>query len=236
MLIKLLIGSLALLLVLFIALVWLVADLLHISMLVPALVTAFLVLAGVCIVLYRKVRATNAAQGLERELAAQAKAQAKLVRPDLQAEVQGMQAEFDKAVLALKSAKLGPGGRNALYFLPWYTIIGPPGAGKSTALRSSGLQFPYTSGSGGAAVKGLGGTRNCDWWLTNEAVVLDTAGRWSTQEEDHDEWLSFLGLLKRYRPKKPLNGIIAAISVGDVANAREDEVESVAQRMRERLD
>jgi type VI secretion system protein ImpL len=236
MLIKLLIGSLALLLVLFIALVWLVADLLHISMLVPALVTAFFVLTGVCIVLYRKVRATNAAQGLERELAAQAKAQAKLVRPDLQAEVQGMQAEFDKAVLALKSAKLGPGGRNALYFLPWYTIIGPPGAGKSTALRSSGLQFPYTSGSGGAAVKGLGGTRNCDWWLTNEAVVLDTAGRWSTQEEDHDEWLSFLGLLKRYRPKKPLNGIIAAISVGDVANAREDEVESVAQRMRERLD
>jgi len=236
MLIKLLIGSLAVLLVLFIALVWLVADLLHISMLVPALVTAFFVLTGVCIVLYRKVRATNAAQGLERELAAQAKAQAKLVRPDLQAEVQGMQAEFDKAVLALKSAKLGPGGRNALYFLPWYTIIGPPGAGKSTALRSSGLQFPYTSGSGGAAVKGLGGTRNCDWWLTNEAVVLDTAGRWSTQEEDHDEWLSFLGLLKRYRPKKPLNGIIAAISVGDVANAREDEVESVAQRMRERLD
>ena len=236
MLIKLLIGSLALLLLLFIALVWLVADLLHISMLVPALVTAFFVLTGVCLVLYRKVRATNAAQGLERELAAQAKAQAKLVRPDLQAEVQGMQAEFDKAVHALKSAKLGPGGRNALYFLPWYTIIGPPGAGKSTALRSSGLQFPYTSGTGGAAVKGLGGTRNCDWWLTNEAVVLDTAGRWSTQEEDHDEWLSFLGLLKRYRPKKPLNGIIAAISVGDVANAREDEVESVAQRMRERLD
>jgi type VI secretion system protein ImpL len=236
MLIKLLIGSLVALAVLFIALVWLVADLMKISMLVPALVTAFFVLAAVSVVLFRKLRATSAAQGLERELAAQAKAQAKLVRPDLQAEVQGMQAEFDKAVHALKSAKLGPGGSNALYFLPWYTIIGPPGAGKSTALRSSGLQFPYTSGTGGAAVKGLGGTRNCDWWLTNEAVVLDTAGRWSTQEEDHDEWLSFLGLLKRYRPRKPLNGIIAAISVGDVVNAREDEVESVATRMRERLD
>jgi type VI secretion system protein ImpL len=236
MLVKLLIGALSVLVALFITLIWLVADLLHISLLVPALVTAFFVLTGVSIVLYRKVRASTAAQGLERELAAQAKAQAKLVRPDLQAEVQGMMSEFEKAVHALKCAKLGPGGRNALYFLPWYTIIGPPGAGKSTALRSSGLQFPYTSGSGGAAVKGLGGTRNCDWWLTNEAVVLDTAGRWSTQEEDHDEWLSFLGLLKRYRPKKPLNGIIAAISVGDVANAREDEVESVATRMRERLD
>src|SRR6185312_8846088 len=174
MLIKLLIASLAVLVVLFLALLWLVADLLHITLLVPALATAFFVLAAVSSILYRKVRASNAARGLERELATQAQAQAKLVRPDLQAEVQDMQAEFDKAVAALKGAKLGVasgGGRNALYFLPWYTIIGPPGAGKSTALRSSGLQFPYTSGSGGAAVRGLGGTRNCDWWLTNEAVL-----------------------------------------------------------------
>jgi type VI secretion system protein ImpL len=236
MLIKLLIGSLVVLVVLFIALIWLVADLMHISLLLPAGVTAFFVLAAVSIVLFRKVRASGAARGLEGALAAQAKAQAKLVRPDLQVEVQHMQGEFDKAVAALKSAKLGPGGSNALYFLPWYAIIGPPGAGKSTALRSSGLHFPYTSGSGGASVKGLGGTRNCDWWLTNEAVVLDTAGRWSTQDEDHDEWLSFLGLLKRYRPRKPLNGLIAAISVGDVVNAREDDVEALAQRMRARLD
>ena len=105
MLIKLLIASLAILVVLFIALVWLVADLLHISLLLPALFTAFCLLAAACVVLYRKVRASNAAQGLERELAAQAKAQAKLVRPDLQAEVQSMQVEFDKAVGALKSAK-----------------------------------------------------------------------------------------------------------------------------------
>jgi len=28
----------------------------------------------------------------------------------------------------------------------------------------------------------VGGTRNCDWWLSNDAVILDTAGRWATQE------------------------------------------------------
>ena len=66
--------------------------------------------------------------------------------------------------------------------------------------------------------------------------MLDTAGRWSTQEEDHDEWISFLGLLKRYRPRKPLNGLITAISIGDIAHAQEDEIESLATRMRERLD
>ena len=236
MLVKLLIASLIGLILLFIALVWLVADLLHLSIFLPISVTAFFVFSAVSIVLYRRVKASGAALGLERELQAQAKAQAKLVRPDLQGEVEHMQGEFDKAVSALKSAKLGPGGRGALYFLPWYAIIGPPGAGKSTALRNSGLNFPYSSGAGDPKVRGLGGTRNCDWWLSNEAVILDTAGRWATQDEDHDEWLSFLGLLKRYRPRKPLNGLIAAISVQELVNAREDEVETLAQSMRARLD
>jgi type VI secretion system protein ImpL len=236
MLVKLLIASLVGLILLFILLVWLVADLLHLSLLLPISVTAFFVFGALSIVLYRRMKASGAADGLERELAKQAKEQAKLVRPDLQGEIENMQGEFDKAVSALKSAKLGPGGRGALYFLPWYAIIGPPGAGKSTALRNSGLNFPYTSGSGDPKVRGLGGTRNCDWWLTNEAVILDTAGRWATQDEDHDEWLSFLGLLKRYRARKPLNGLIAAISVQELVNAREDEVESLAQSMRARLD
>ncbi len=234
--IKLLVAALIFLFVMFIALIWLVAVLAKITLWLPGGITAFFVLAFVAVWLFRRVRANSAAVGLEKALAVQAKQQARVVRPDLQIEVQRMQEEFDKAVHALKSSKLGARGNDALYFLPWYAIIGPPGAGKSTALRNSGLQFPYTSTTGQASVKGLGGTRNCDWWLTNEAVVLDTAGRWSTQEEDHDEWLSFLALLKKYRSKKPLNGLITAISIGDVVNAREDEVEALAMRMRERLD
>src|SRR5262249_5876891 len=123
----------------------------------------------------------------------QARAQAKLVRPDLQPEFDQLQSEFDKAVRALKASPLGKGGRDALYYLPWYAIIGPSGAGKTTALRHSGLRFPASADANrDVKVKGLGGTRNCDWWLTNEGVLLDTAGRWSVQEEDHDEWLAFL--------------------------------------------
>jgi type VI secretion system protein ImpL len=236
MLIKLLVAALVLLTVLFVALCWLVAVLMKITLWLPFGLTAVLVLSVVGVLVWRRVSAGRAARGLEKALAAQAKEQSRVVRPDLQLEVQRMQEEFDKAVDALKSSKLGASGRDALYLLPWYSIIGPPGAGKSTALRNSGLNFPYTSRGGAASVKGLGGTRNCDWWLTNEAVVLDTAGRWATQDEDHDEWLSFLGMLNKYRPKKPLNGLITAISVGDVVTAHEDEVEALALRMRERLD
>ncbi|MCA9701192.1 MAG: hypothetical protein KC431_26965, partial [Myxococcales bacterium] len=77
-------------------------------------------------------------------------------RPDLQADINAMSSEFNKAVGALKGSKLG---KEALFALPWYVIIGPPGVGKSTALRNSGLQFPYLSERGGGAVKGIGGTR-----------------------------------------------------------------------------
>ncbi|HKU44650.1 MAG TPA: type VI secretion system membrane subunit TssM, partial [Polyangiales bacterium] len=235
MLVKLLVAALIFLSLMFLALLWMVSVLAKIPLWIPGSITAFIVLVVLLVFVFRALRAQRAARGLEDALAQQAKQQAGAVRPDLQIEVQQMQEEFDKAVSSLKRAGKGRRGRDALYFLPWYAIIGPPGAGKSTALRNSGLNFPYSS-KGGNAVKGLGGTRNCDWWLTNEGVVLDTAGRWSTQEEDHDEWISFLGLLKRYRPRKPLNGLITAISIGDIANAQEDEIEQLAIRMRERID
>lgn len=187
------------------------------------------------IVVARRLRARRAARELEKALAAQAAEQARSARPDMQAEILQMQQEFQRAIAALKGSRLARGGENALYALPWYLMIGPPGAGKTTALRNSGLQFPYMSQSGGG-VRGVGGTRNCDWWLTNEGVLLDTAGRWTTEDEDRDEWNSFLDLLRKYRPEKPLNGIVVAISLGDLGGAHEEEVGALARRTRERID
>src|ERR1019366_7371566 len=54
---------------------------------------------------------------------------------------------------------------------PWSLLIGEPQSGKSTTLKNSGLEFPV----GGDALSGAGGTRNCDWWFANEAVILATA-------------------------------------------------------------
>lgn len=201
----------------------------------PAAFTLLVATVLAAIAVTRRLRARRAARELEKALAAQAAEQARTARPDMQADLLQMQQEFQKAIDALKNSRLARGGEDALYALPWHLIVGPSGSGKSTALRNSGLQFPYMSKSGGG-VRGIGGTRNVDWWLTNEAVLLDTAGRWTTEEEDRDEWLSFLDLVKRFRPRKPLNGIIVAIGVDSLGGAHEEEVRKLAEEIRERID
>ncbi|MDF2695815.1 MAG: uncharacterized protein K0S65_4198, partial [Labilithrix sp.] len=88
----------------------------------------------------------------------------------------------------------------------------------------------------GAAYRGTGGTRNCDWWFTNDAIILDTAGRYTTGHEDQPEWLGFLDLLRKHRKHRPLNGLIVALSVADLAAATEEQIDSIAKQIRARLD
>src|ERR1700723_1243532 len=127
-----------------------------------------------------------------------------------------------------------------LYDLPWYLIIGPPGAGKTTALVNSGLKFPLANDTAARAVQGVGGTRYCDWWFTDEAVLIDTAGRYTTQDSDaktdRKSWLAFLEMLGKNRPRQPINGVIVAISIADVLNLSATEVAAHADAIRKRLD
>jgi type VI secretion system protein ImpL len=140
---------------------------------------------------------------------------------------------------ALATLKKSRGRSDYLYELPWYIIIGPPGSGKTTALVNSGLKFPLNTGKTPEAVAGIGGTRYCDWWFTEDAVLIDTAGRYTTQDSDakadRTSWLSFLDLLKKNRPKQPINGVLIAISLDDLLSASETEVEAHANAIRKRL-
>jgi type VI secretion system protein ImpL len=126
-----------------------------------------------------------------------------------------------------------------LYQLPWYLIIGPPGCGKTTALVNSGLRFPLADELGKHAIEGTGGTRNCDWWFTDEAVLLDTAGRYTTQdsyaEVDSAAWSGFLGMLKKYRPRRPINGVLVALSLADLIQQSDSEREAHARAVRKRV-
>src|SRR5512132_3020840 len=76
---------------------------------------------------------------------------------------------------------------------------------------------------GERAVRGVGGTRNCDWFFTDDAVLIDTAGRYITQDSDEavdrSAWQSFLELLRKHRPRSPIEGILVAFSIADLADS-----------------
>ncbi|WP_390915575.1 type VI secretion system membrane subunit TssM [Pseudosulfitobacter sp. SM2401] len=152
------------------------------------------------------------------------------------AELGEMRDKLKDAMTKLRKSKFG---RQHLYQLPWYVMIGPPGAGKTTAIVNSGLQFPLADDSGAAAIGGVGGTRNCDWWFTDQAVLVDTAGRYTTQESDAEAdnaaWLGFLKLLKKHRKRQPINGAIVAISLSDLSMQDELTQKGHAAAIRRRL-
>lgn len=177
-------------------------------------------------------------QGLAKELAQPT------IDPDAEKageEVAALGKRFADGMAILKKAKFdSANGRVSLYQLPWYIIIGPPGSGKTTALVNSGLNFPLADSHGKNALGGIGGTRNCDWWFTNEAVLIDTAGRYTTQDShkvvDSSAWQGFLGLLKKYRPRRPVNGVLVAISAQDLLTQPTAQRSYQGKIIRERID
>ena len=160
---------------------------------------------------------------------------------EAQEEARNLRERLQKSLQILKKTRKG---RGYLYEQPWFVLIGPPGSGKTTLLTQSGLRFPLAQpdGIGGlapGAVAGIGGTRLCDWWFADEAVLIDTAGRFTTQDSnetvDRSGWLNFLGLLKRTRSRQPLNGVIVMISLADVVTVSQSERLFHARMIRDRI-
>ncbi|QGZ64081.1 type VI secretion system membrane subunit TssM [Paraburkholderia acidisoli] len=204
-----------------------------------------------------------------------------------------VEARINGALARLKAMRTGAKGvgrlfqgSRYLYEVPWYVSLGSNASGKTSALLNAGLPFPLgtashrTTGSSAA-------TKNVEWWLTNEAVLIDTAGHYTrhgtsmqmpgasallgasaaqeansseakadsttasakndaavarkraspedVERIDAAEWTGFLELLRRHRPRAPINGALVSINL-DVLTAPDPAVRaSEADTLRARL-
>lgn len=144
--------------------------------------------------------------------------------------LKGLKKDWSKAVKALKSSHLKLKG-DPLYVLPWYMVFGKPRSGKSTALRNASLLQPAMELSEHAD----GSTLNLEWWLYDQAIVIDTAGRYAVpdnEKRDRKEWNTLLSMLSRHKQKEPLNGIILVVSADRLLNCTEDELMEEGQQIR----
>ena len=195
------------------------------------LVAALVLVIGAA--LWKRIQARAASQQLVTAVVAQTGSSNQPSR-----EAQALRERFDEATARLKQNRRGS---HTLYELPWYVIIGAPGSGKTTALAHSGLQFPTDQRGARAGARGVGGTRNCDWWFTDRAVFIDTAGRYTTQDSDANAdsaaWKDFLALLKKHRQRRPINGVLLAISAQDLLTQgherRDEHIDAARRRLTE---
>jgi type VI secretion system protein ImpL len=213
------------------ALFYLGAQVLELALIWALAATAAMLLLVGLVWLWRRWRARRESDKLG-EAIGQALAEAPATDQS-GAEVRAIRDNMLKAIETIKGSRLGiVSGKRALYELPWYMLIGNPAAGKSTAITNSGLQFPFADGK---IVQGVGGTRNCDWFFTTDGILLDTAGRYSVLDEHRAEWFGFLDLLKKYRRRAPINGILIAVSVAELRGDAPDIGIKLARSLRKRV-
>ena len=217
------------------AFLFLGADTLQIALVYAGLALGLILAIWLVVWIVRKLLARRAARRIEQAIDDPGDSARRAAPSKSKPETDAIHARMREAVKTIKTSRLGQTtGSAALYELPWYIVIGNPAAGKSTAVVKSGLKFPFAD-KAGSVIQGIGGTRNCDWFFTTEGILLDTAGRYSVHEEDRSEWLGFLGLLKKQRPKAPINGILIAASLAELSQARPEAAIQLAKNLRQRV-
>lgn len=205
----------------------------------PWWVGFFLLLAisgiGIGGIFVRKILLRRREQQFVSQVIEQDEARIKAVQGKEKDEFTGLQNRWKEAVEALRRSHLRKYG-NPLYVLPWYMIIGESGSGKTTALNSAKLSSPFVEVT---RTSGISGTKNCDWWFFEQAIILDTAGRYAIpidEGRDKEEWQKFLNLLVKYRKREPLNGLIVAVSADKLLESSPQILEEDGKNIRRRID
>jgi type VI secretion system protein ImpL len=153
---------------------------------------------------------------------------------DKQNRVESLRNHWAKALSDLKSSTLRAVG-NPTLIMPWFLILGESRDGKTSAIKQSHTSSPLTDIEASAQEQG---TRNCDWWFCDQAVILDTAGRYSipiSESEDRKEWEIFLELLFKTRKKNALQGVIVVVAADRLLLEDGASLTRKGQMIRQRL-
>lgn len=122
-----------------------------------------------------------------------------------------------------------------VYNKPWFMVVGASHVGKTSALLNSNLTFPI----GLIDPKSIGNqTKDCDCFLTDDALFLDTSGRFFEDIDSADvkkDWSEILRILKDYRPKQPINGLVLMLSVDEILKSDEEQIQAQVDKIRLRL-
>lgn len=159
-------------------------------------------------------------------------------------------ARFYDAIRTLKHVGLSKqksSGQRFLYWFrrrylsekPWFLVIGPQGSGKTSLISESGKLFTLSQQYGFAQTADVGNTRDCNWWLTDDAVFIDTAGEWvqvEGQSENANKAQKLLfTLIRRYRRQPAIDGLVLCLDAAWLIEASLTDRKQLADTLRVRI-
>ncbi|MEO8183866.1 MAG: type VI secretion protein IcmF/TssM N-terminal domain-containing protein, partial [Deltaproteobacteria bacterium] len=220
---------------LLLAALWTAALLLGWLIAIPIAVS-LLVLAATGLALgLRHLRSRQRAAEFEAELRQQRPSAQRASTPNGEAalELQSRIRELSGALRRRQRASAF--GDAALYAVPWVLVLGPPGAGKSAALATCGLTL-RAAGRRAAESRSNRPSNDCEAWLTDHGVLIDTPGRYVAEQREHTEWPTLLAALRGARRKRPLDGVVLVYSLAELLGDPLERLEEKARRLRSCLE
>ena len=157
---------------------------------------------------------------------------------EIEASRKNLRKRFKTALHTLKNTSVYK-GRSERWRdeLPWYVLLGPQGAGKTSLLDFSGLEFPLNK-LDRTLTRDMRGTSDCEWYFAEHGVLIDTAGRFLTQGNervDASGWNTLLGLLRKRRRERPLSGVLVTVPVDLLSQGDQPALSQLSDQIRARL-
>ncbi|HLI83553.1 MAG TPA: type VI secretion system protein, partial [Bryobacteraceae bacterium] len=181
----------------------------------PLLYFLIVVLAIILVVLLLLYTLHKARKPVSAEPGAPSSADAALNALARALSSKGVPASFSRALTFLREQVAG---RDYRYDVPWLLMMGPEGSGKSTVLANASPSDSLIA-HGGRTFGIPGGP---EWWFYQRGLVINAPGnlvrRADGHTSDHAAWSALLRLLVARRPRRPLDGVVLAISITDLLN------------------
>ncbi len=145
-----------------------------------------------------------------------------------------LQLAWAEVIKQLRKAKLRTPG-NPVTAAPWYLLIGPPGAGKTAAIKNSRLAMPFTEVIPG--FRKAQGADSGDWYFLDDAILIDTPGYFVAQgtPSDGQAWRSMLQLIRKTRHLPALNGVVVCVPADVLLSSGQPQAHELGIILRQRL-
>lgn len=146
--------------------------------------------------------------------------------------------------------------RRSLYQLPWYLVLGEENAGKTSLITRSNQSFSLSHVTkAGVRAQEEQLAYPVDWWIGDEAVLIDPPGEFLSHPDSPAEnveqqgkvkpvlpsgtharlWSHLLDWLTRNRSRRALNGVVLVIDIQTLLAQRPEQRKAHANLLRTRL-